>query len=108
MSSSEDEAVRRPGRQGNGGRAHGDDLSNEEDDANMSGEEVEQANDNNDDKDLFGSDSEADLDEYVSVHLSSHLKTKNSHRLNDISDGLIELLMTQILTLATMRDATIV
>jgi RNA polymerase-associated protein LEO1 len=58
MSSSEDEAVRRPGR---GGRAYDDDVS-DEDNANISAPENDQADDN-DDKDLFGSGSEPDLDE---------------------------------------------
>lgn len=58
MSSSEDEAVRRPGR---GGRAYNDDVS-DEDNANISAPENDQADDN-DDKDLFGSGSEPDLDE---------------------------------------------
>lgn len=60
MSSSEDEGVRRPGR---GGRAYNDDMS-DEDNANISAPENDQADDN-DDKDLFGSDSEPDLDECV-------------------------------------------
>ena len=58
MSSSEDEAVRRPGR---GGRAYNDDVS-DEDNAIISAPENDQADDN-DDKDLFGSGSEPDLDE---------------------------------------------
>lgn len=58
MSSSEDEAVRRPAR---GGRAYNGDVS-DDDNADISAPENDQA-DNNDDKDLFGSDSEPDLDE---------------------------------------------
>ncbi|EEA20756.1 hypothetical protein TMatcc_000745 [Talaromyces marneffei ATCC 18224] len=58
MSSSEDEAVRRPGR---GGRAYNGDVS-DEDNANISAPENDQVDDN-DDKDLFGSDSEPDVDE---------------------------------------------
>lgn len=58
MSSSEDEDVRRPGRNGRGK------LSDDEGNANMSGSELDQAHDA-DDKDLFGSDSEGGLDECV-------------------------------------------
>jgi RNA polymerase-associated protein LEO1 len=77
MSSSEDEAVRRPGRQG---RALGGDLSNEEEDANMSGQDIEQDNDDNDDKDLFGSGSEADLEECVFI---LYPQRKKSYQLTE-------------------------
>lgn len=59
MSSSEDEAVRRPGR---GGRAFNGDLSDDDADGRDLGQQDEGA-DNDDDKDLFGSDSEAELNE---------------------------------------------
>lgn len=60
MSSSEDDDVRRPGRNARGK------LSDDEGNANMSGSEMDQANDADDKDDLFGSDSEGALNEYVS------------------------------------------
>lgn len=71
MSSSEDEAVRRPGR---GGRAYNDNLSDDEvDSANASGKEngPRNGNDEDDDKDLFGSGSDPDQDEWVSFQASN-------------------------------------
>lgn len=60
MSSSEDEDVRRPGRSGR-------DKLSDEGDANMSGSEMDQGNDVEEKDDLFGSDDEGGLDEYVFI-----------------------------------------
>ncbi|KAH8693038.1 Leo1-like protein-domain-containing protein [Talaromyces proteolyticus] len=59
MSSSEDEDVRRPGRNMDGDRGR---LNSDDANSNLSGSEADQANDA-DDKDLFGSDSEGGLEE---------------------------------------------
>lgn len=96
MSSSEDEAVRRPGR---GGRAYNGDVSDEEDNANISAPENDQADDN-DDKDLFGSGSEPDLDECVSI-LAPNVRLALANRR---ADAHIALLTIRTSTLATTRD----